>query len=236
MLNNQQDQIILRDVHCPYCDANDAFLVSEKKASVISLNFPPAYGLRFLMSCLFLGFVHIIINGFKYFEFTKKTEYIRYGFCPKCGNSYPANAPTQEIEEVNQPKLYKVRKNKAVTGLCRGISEFTGISLLWIRIVTILYFFTVIGGFLYFLIAACVPAKEDIESGILEEKVYRIARAGEGKMIFGLCKGFSDYTDIPVVWVRIMMIIFGFTIIGAILYLVVGLIFSDKAKKSDAKQ
>ncbi len=221
-MNNQQNQIIIKDVHCPYCGENEAFLISEKKSSVFSLNLPPAYGLKFLLSLIYLSIVHIFINGFKYFEFTKKTEYTRYGFCPKCGNTYPANAPAEVVEEVTNPRFCKIRKNKAVTGLCRGISEYTGISLLWIRIVTFMYCLTVVGAFIYFLVAACVPAKEDIESGEIHERVFKAAEKGKGRVLLGLCKGFSNYTDIPVAWIRFLAIILIFAVFPVILYLVFG--------------
>lgn len=232
----EQNQVIIKDAHCPYCGSNDAFFISEKKSTVISMNFPPAYGLKFLLSLLYLSIVHIFINGFKYFEITRKTEYNRYGFCPKCGNAYPANAPLDMYENMTTQKLYKVRKNRVITGLCRGISDYTGISLLWIRIVTLLYAFTVIGAFVYFLVAACVPAIEDIESGIINEKRFRVARRGEGRVFFGLCKGFSNYTEIPVAWVRFLAVILAFTIIWLILYIVFGIIINVKAKKNETEE
>lgn len=44
----------------------------------------------------------------------------------------------------------------------------------------------------------------------------------------GLCKGFSEYTDIPVVWVRILTVILGLTVIGTILYFILGTVAHTK--------
>ena len=236
----EQNQIIMKDVHCPFCGENGALFISEKKSTTVSLNLPPAYGLKFLLSLIYLSIVHIFINGFKYFEFTKKTDYNRYGFCPNCGNTYPGGAPPEVVEEVTNPRFCKIRKNKAVTGLCRGISEYAGISLLWVRIVTFIYCLTVVGAFLYFLIAACVPAKEDIESGEIHELTFKAAKKGEGRVLLGLCKGFSNYTDIPTAWIRFMAIWLILLIFPVILYLVFGtVVIKDRmfrlAKKGEGK-
>ena len=70
----------------------------------------------------------------------------------------------------------------------------------------------------------------------LSQAIHRhAAQRGEGRRVLGLCKGFADYTDIPVGWVRFMMIILDFTVIGAIGYLIVGLILDHKAKKNGTK-
>lgn len=216
---NKDSTVILKDIHCPYCNTDNALLISEKTESIISLRLP-AYGLKFLLSLIYLSIVHVMIHGFKTIEATKARVYTTYGFCPRCGNSYSAGAPGEVKAETEEPKLYKIRKGKAITGLCKGIADYTGIPVLWIRIMTVIYGFTLIGAFLYFLIAACIPTKEDVESGFQEDKKFY--KAKEGKVIMGLCKGFSEYTDIPVVWVRILAVILGLTIIGAILYFILG--------------
>jgi phage shock protein PspC (stress-responsive transcriptional regulator) len=49
-------------------------------------------------------------------------------------------------------------------GYCKGIAEYTGIPVLWIRIMTVLYGLTFIGTLLYFFISICIPFKEDVEN------------------------------------------------------------------------
>ena len=112
-------------------------------------------------------------------------------------------------------------------GMCTGISEYTGIPLLWIRIMTVFYGLTVIGAILYFLIGACIPYKENAEEGIQRGKFYRNQK---GKDITGLCKGLSVYTDIPVMWVRIFAVLSIATIIGPILYFIVSAFVPVKEK------
>ena len=97
----------------------------------------------------------------------------------------------------------------------------------------VIYSLMVIPAFLYFLISACIPSKEDVESGQIEERRYAIAKRGEGKWIFGLCKGFANYTDIPVAWVRVLAVFFGVeTVIGAVLYLVFGIVLNVRNNRN----
>jgi len=216
---HKENSIILRDIHCPYCDSENALLISEKTKSVIALRLP-AFGLKFILSLIYLSFLHIWRYGYKIFEASKERFYTTYGFCPKCGNSYSAGAPEEVKAEANEPKLYRIRKGKVITGYCKGISEYTEISVLWIRIMTVLFGLTLTGTFFYFLIAACIPFKEDVESGAINDKKFYKAKKGQGKVFMGVCKGISNYTEIPVAWIRILMVLLGIAVIGAIVYIV----------------
>ncbi len=213
-----KDSIIVRDIHCPYCDTENALLINSVRQKKIGLQFP-AYGLKYVLSLLYLSFLYMWIHGYKTVEVTKKIEFTTYGFCPKCGNSFSAAPPETIKEEIHEPKFYKILNGKAITGLCKGISEYTGISLLWVRIMTVLYGFTIIGAFMYFIISACIPSKEDFENGTKEKRYYK---AKQGKAIMGVCKGFSEYTDIPVMWIRILTVILCLTVVGLILYFIIG--------------
>lgn len=215
--DSKYNNIVLRDIHCPYCNSDSALLLSRVSSRRFSIQLP-AFGLKFILSLLYLAIVQIWIYGYKIIETTRHMEYVTYGFCPHCGNSYSMAAPETIKAETEAPKLYRVREGKAIMGLCRGISEYTGISLLWIRIMTTLYGVTVIGAILYFLIGACIPFREDVEDGSSDKRLYRIRT---GKDVTGLCKGFAEYTGIPVMWVRLFMVLLGATVIGAILYFIV---------------
>jgi len=216
---NRDSCIILRDVHCPYCNTDKALLMSRKSTSTIGLRLP-AYGLRYILSLLYLSVLHMWRYGYKIIEISKGREYSAYGFCPNCGNSYSAGAPDEVKAEVNDPKLYRVRKGKSITGFCKGISEYTDIPVLWIRIITAIYGLTVVGAFFYFLIAVCIPFKEDVESGAIENKRFYLPR--EGKVIMGLCMGISVYTEISVVWIRILAVILALSIFPIVLYFICG--------------
>ena len=200
---NKNSDIVEKDVHCPYCDSDHAILINKTTSKKVSLQLP-AFGLKFVLSLIYLSFIHIWINGCKIIEAIKVIDSVTYVFCPNCGNSY-SRAPSEVIkEEIHEPKLYRIKKGRICMGLCKGISEYTGISLLWVRIMTVFYGFTIIGAILYFLIGMCIPYREDAENGIDKRKFYRIKN---GKDIKGVCKGFSVYTDIPVGWVRLITLI-----------------------------
>ena len=213
----KDSSVILRDVHCPFCNTDQAFLINSAKQKKISIQYP-AFGLKYVLSLLYLAFFHIWVNGYKLIEATKGIDSVTYGFCPSCGNSYSATMPEIAKEEMEEPKFYKVNDGKVIMGFCKGVSEYTGISLLWIRIMTVLYGLTVIGAIAYFIFSACIPFKEDVESGTADKRFYRI---DNGRDIMGLCKGFSVYTGIPVMWVRIFTLMAGCTIVGAVLYFII---------------
>ena len=154
--------VIMRDVHCPFCETDEAILMNRTTSKKVSIQLP-AYGLKFILSVLYLSILHIWKNGYKLIEATKQITHVTYAFCPKCGNSYSLNPP-EEIKEEEQPEyIYKISEGKVITGLCKGISDYTGISLLWIRIMTVLYAFTIIGGILYLVVSLCSKYKETDE-------------------------------------------------------------------------
>lgn len=217
MQKNTENNVIMKDIHCPYCHSDNAVLLSRSTSKKISIQLP-AYGLKFILSLLYLSIVHIWVNGYKLVEAIKVIDNVTYAFCPKCGNSYSLASPEIVKEENKEPALYKVRNGKVIMGLCRGISEYTGISLFWIRIMTVFYGMTVIGAVLYFLIGACISFKDETAEEITDKRFYRV---NKGKDIMGLCKGFAEYTGIPVMWVRLFMVLFGCTGIGALLYFLV---------------
>lgn len=138
VLSKNENEILMRDVHCPYCNTDKAILFKKTSKKRLSLG-SPAYGLKTLFSILYLGFIYIFVKGFKFFDLTKEIENINYAFCPNCGNSYSLQ-PTIDIStETEEPHFYRIKTGKVVFGFCKGVSEYTNISLAWIRIMTVIY-------------------------------------------------------------------------------------------------
>jgi len=213
--------VVERDVKCPYCQSPNAILINKEDGMKTGVGLP-AYGLKSLLCFMYLSIIHIAMNGLRLFQITRKKFTTSYIFCPECGNSVSANAPEEIKEENEAPKLYRIRKGKLVTGLSKGISEYTGIPVLWVRICNLAYAATGI----YFLVAACISFKEDAEAGIVDDRKF--VKAKNGKWIFGICKGVANYTEIPVVWIRIWTCILGLCVLPAIAYLVIGLAFKKE--------
>lgn len=219
ILNNPT--IIERDVKCPFCGSGQAMLICKEEKMRTGFGLP-AYGLRSLLRLMYLGIFHVAISGFRLFQITRKKDICTYVFCPECGNAVSANAPEEIKQESEEPKLYRIKTNKVVTGLSKGLSEYTGIPVLWIRICNIIY--AIMG--IYFLIAICMPYKEDVEAGIADNRKF--AKARKGKWLFGICKGISNYTDIPVVWIRLWACLVGCLVLPLIFYIIVGIAFKRK--------
>lgn len=213
--------VVERDVKCPYCDNPHALLINKTEGAKTGVGLP-AYGLKSLLRFMYLFVFHIAISGLRLFQISRKKEDTTYIFCPTCGNSVSANAPEEIKQELEEPSLYRIKTNKVVTGLSKGIAEFTDIPVLWVRICNILY--AAFG--IYFLIAICIPYKEDVEEGVVDERKF--SKAKDGKWLFGLCKGVSNYTDIPVVWIRIWACVLGAMVLPLIAYIVLGIVLKSE--------
>lgn len=205
--------VIKRDIQCPFCQYEHALLINKEDGMKTGIGFP-AYGLRSFISFLYLFIFHIIINGFRLIQITHKKDVSTYIFCPACGNAVSANAPEEIKNESEGSKLYRIKTDKVVTGLSRGIAEFTGIPVLWIRICNIWH--AVTG--LYFFIAILLSYREDAEAGIPHRK---FAKAKKGKWIFGIIKGIANYADIPVVWLRFWLCFWGGVFLISIIVLAI---------------
>ena len=171
MTSTNKDSIIVKDIHCPYCNSEHAILINRAESKKMSLQLP-SFGLKTILSLLYLSVIYVWIHGYKLIELKKETENVTYGFCPHCGNGYSMAPPESVKEETKEPKFYRIRENKVIMGMCKGISEYTGISVLWVRILTVAYGLTFIGAILYFLISICIPFKEisDNDTVLTEEE------------------------------------------------------------------
>lgn len=199
MSSTNKDTIITMDIHCPYCNSEKAILIHRTESKKFSLQYP-AYGLKAILSILYLSFLYMWVQGFKIIEIKRESENVTYGFCPNCGNGYSMAPPESVKEENEEPRFYKIREGKKIMGLCKGISEYTNIPLVWIRIMTALWGLTIIGTVFYFIIGICIPFKDE------EPMFYRIR---DGKFLMGVCKGISEYTGLSIVLVRIITFLFG---------------------------
>ena len=50
---NKENEIIEKEIHCPYCNTDHAVLLSKTTSKKISFLLP-AYGLKFLLSLFFI--------------------------------------------------------------------------------------------------------------------------------------------------------------------------------------
>ena len=155
-------QVIERDQHCPFCGKEKGLILSKVKKTSTSLLLPPAYGRKLFLTLIFSPF-YAFIKGLKIIEKESIIEYTTYGFCPECGNTYSAAAPVEIENENEEPKLYKIKNKKMITGLCAGIADYTGLSLTWVRIQMVICSVLIIPALAYFLASALIPAIEDIE-------------------------------------------------------------------------
>lgn len=90
--NSEKNQMIIqRDVYCPYCEQNGAFLISEMSGSSTEIKLPEL-GCKdaILLGCT-CGF-WAFVKGYSLIRKNDRYEYTTYGFCPHCGNVYNASA------------------------------------------------------------------------------------------------------------------------------------------------
>ena len=113
----ENSNIILKDIHCPFCGSEKALLLSRTTSKKISIQLP-AFGLKFILSLIFLSVLHVWINGYKLIEAVKEINNVTYGFCPECGNSYSMAPPEAIKEEV----VYPAPRTAAARGLNRTVA------------------------------------------------------------------------------------------------------------------
>lgn len=68
---SQENEVLDKEIHCPYCETDHAVLLTKITAKKISIQYP-AFGLKFLLSLLYLSVVQIMIYGYKLIEAVKK--------------------------------------------------------------------------------------------------------------------------------------------------------------------
>lgn len=148
--NNEQN-IIERDVHCPYCDSDKALLISgvSEKRSILQM---PDYGKKYWLCVIFTLGLYMLIHGFPMIEKKRVYEYTTYGFCPHCGKTYNAGVSTSKTSKAKSPKLYRSLEQKKIFGICGGIAEFTGLSVKLVRIVMVLYCIGIVPAIAYFVL------------------------------------------------------------------------------------
>ncbi len=153
-IDRKDSAVIVKDVHCPYCDSDQAVLINRVAEKGISLYFFYG-GLKFILCLMFLNLLYIYEHGFKFFEARKRIASTPYVFCPRCGNSFMMKAPEDEsVHMPASPKFYRQREGKILGGLCRGISEYIDMPVWWIRLVMVIYCLLVIG--IIFYLAGCL--------------------------------------------------------------------------------
>lgn len=159
--NMPADQnVIERNVHCPFCLEDKAFLISgvSDRTSVIRT---PNYGLKFWLYVIFTFGMYFFIKGFPIIEKHRTVEYATYGFCPMCGKTYNAGIPKSvKKAKENSDKLY-LSNNKVILGLCAGIAEYIRMPVVWVRIAMVIYSLGITPLILYFVVGltGIVPKK-----------------------------------------------------------------------------
>ena len=141
LTQSNEQNIIERDIYCPFCQNERALLISElsKKSSALQM---PNYGLEYWLRVIFTGWIYAIVRGFKLIEKERTYKYTTYGFCSCCGNSFNAGVPAavENAVKSESKKLYKSVRQKKVKGVCGGIAEYTGLPVKLVRLNMVLTF------------------------------------------------------------------------------------------------
>jgi len=147
---NEQN-VITRDIHCPFCQSDKALLISGLAKKSSSILWPPACGLKYWLSVIFTFGIHMFTHGMPQIEKKRMYEFATYGFCPQCGKKYDAGAPATISEKTEQLKFYKSLRQKKIFGICGGISDYTGISIKLVRLAMVLHGLTFIPAIVYLI-------------------------------------------------------------------------------------
>jgi phage shock protein PspC (stress-responsive transcriptional regulator) len=154
----------------------------------------------------------------------KKAEETDEAFAEKTSEKYENQEPT------GSKKLYRDTKRNVFGGVAAGIAYYFNIDVLWIRLFFIIGFlgltpFQPISLIIllgYILMWIFIPSNPDIEE---DEKVKKLYRSQENKVIGGVARGLAAYfgTDVAVIRILfVLLLIPGGT--GFIIYLVLWII------------
>lgn len=100
--------IIERDVYCPFCDDNGAFLICDmtEHSSTIQL---PEVGCINASLLLITGGCWAFVKGYPLVEKKRTYAFRTYGFCPHCGNIYYAQHEKEQT--IDQKGMTFIKDN-----------------------------------------------------------------------------------------------------------------------------
>lgn len=136
----------------------------------------------------------------------KKAEETEEAFEEKTSESYESQEPT------GTRKLFRDTKRNIFGGVASGIAHYFKIDVLWIRLIFIVGFlglfpfhptsaFILIG---YILMWIFLPANPDLKE---DEKVKKLYRSQENKVIGGVARGLAAYFGTDVAVIRILFVL-----------------------------
>ena len=97
--NSEKEQVIIeREVYCPYCEKNGAFLISEMTNSSSEIKFSKL-GCKNAMLFGCMGGCWGFVKGYSILTKNRTYKYRTYGFCPHCGNIYNATVEEDSDEK-----------------------------------------------------------------------------------------------------------------------------------------
>lgn len=148
-------------------------------------------------------------------------------------------ADAGEKAYVQPRRLQRDGKRKILGGVLSGIAHYFSIDPLWIRLLFLLLFFGIsaldaIGPILFlFYIAMWIilPVSYDLEE---EEKLKKMFRNPDQKVLGGVCSGIAAYFGIDVVIVRLLFFVsIFFAGTGIILYIILWIILPEAMTITD---
>ncbi len=151
-----------------------------------------------------------------------------------------ADKEEHKSESESQPrKLHRDGKRKILGGVLSGIAHYFAVDPLWIRLLYLLLFFGIraleaLGPFLFLFYIAMwiiIPISYDLEE---EEKLKKMFRDPDKKVLGGVCSGIAAYFGIDVVVVRLLFFISIFFVgTGVILYIILWIILPEAVSITD---
>ncbi len=119
-------------------------------------------------------------------------------------NPYVASAYSQT--HFTGKRLYRDANNRIIGGVCSGIAAYFNIEPIIVRLV---FIFSGIGFFAYFLLWAFVPSSHNVQNGVRK----RLYRNPDERWIAGVCSGIASYFNINVWIPRILFFIPFFSLV-----------------------
>ncbi|MGE0268761.1 MAG: PspC domain-containing protein [Candidatus Omnitrophota bacterium] len=120
-------------------------------------------------------------------------------------------------------KLYRIRKEHKIAGVCSGLGEYFLVDPVFFRIIFLILIIGFGIGFLVYIIMwVIVPLNNQME---LSGQIRRLYLAENDKKMAGVCAGLGQYFDIDPVIFRVLFLVGAFAGgIGIIAYIIMFMI------------
>ena len=130
-------------------------------------------------------------------------------------------------------RLYRSAHDKKILGVAGGIAEYFNTDSSLVRLIFVISIFAGTAGlWIYLILALFMKYNPDYTDPEYEQQAPKLYRARQGAVLFGVCRGLSNYYNLDCTVLRILVVLLSFFGVGLIFYICAGLIIPIEPQNS----